>query len=149
MTLLVIMNLFSYDNNKIEQIRNLYLASSLSKSSCNLFEEELNKINKKSSLIQGYQGCLYFIKCKFSKNPFEVLMYFNKGKKLLEYSINDKPRSTELRLLRYTIQKNLPEYLSYYENIEEDSVFVIRNLKYIENKSTKDFIQTSLKSINQ
>ena len=41
--------------------------------------------------------------------------YFNKGKALLESSIQNNSSSIELRFLRYSIQVNLPRILLYYQ----------------------------------
>ena len=82
-------------------------------------------------------------------NPIDKLIYFNKGKKLLEDAINQDPYSIELKFLRYSIQKNLPKFLLYYDNIEKDLNFVNGSIKSTKDKEVQKFISTSLKSITK
>ena len=82
-------------------------------------------------------------------NPIEKLIYFNKGKELLEDAINQDPKSVELKFLRYSIQQNLPKFLLYHDNIEKDLNFVNRKIKSIKDKKVQKFISTSLESITK
>ena len=79
----------------------------------------------------------------------DKLFYFQKGKKILESSIKKKPNSVELRFLRYTIQKNLPRFLFYYNHLDKDLIFVINNINSITDKKTQKYIEKSLESINK
>lgn len=147
--LILILNL-TYYNNDIITVRDLFLEAYISKSNCDRFGDKINSLNEKRSiLLKGYEGCYYFIKCKFTNNVIDKFFYFNKGKKLLEATIKKKPDSVELRFLRYTIQKNLPRFLFYYDNIDKDLIFVKNNIKYITDKKTQKYIETSLKSISK
>ena len=148
--LLILFLNFSAYSNDINTIREAYLLAYTSESNCNAFGEKLMEIkDSKSILIKGYEACFYFIKCKFIKNPIDKLIYFNKGKKMLELAIQKDPESIELRFLRYTIQKNLPRFLLYHNNIEKDLTFVKENLNNIADKYIKKFILTSIDSINK
>ena len=75
--------------------------------------------------------------------------YFNKGKALLESSINNNSSSIELRFLRYSIQVNLPRILLYYQDIEKDLNFVQQNLKSLKDEKLKKYILKSLNNLNQ
>ena len=146
--LILIFTIFSY-NNDIKNIRVLFLSAHKSESNCDKFGKELNRIDiKRNALIQGYQACYYFIKCKHITNPINKLSLFNKGKKLLESAIQEDPQSIELSLLRYCIQKKLPRVLLYYDNLEKDLIFVNENMINIKDKATKDFVVYSLSTIN-
>ena len=137
-------------NSDISTIRTLYISAYTNELNCNLLGEKLNTIDDNTSiLMQGYEGCFYFIKCKFMNNPIEKLIYFNKGKELLEDAINQDPKSVELKFLRYSIQQNLPKFLLYHDNIEKDLNFVNRKIKSIKDKKVQKFISTSLESITK
>ena len=149
-TLLIFLLSFYSSSNDLSSIRGLYLTSYSSEENCKKFEEKITTIQEnKSTLIKGYEGCLYFIKCKFISNPVDKFICFKKGKKLLEAAIEEEPKSVELRFLRYSIQKNLPRFLLYYESIEKDFTFVNENIKEITDKETKKFIINSIKSITK
>ena len=148
--LLILLLHTSNYNSDINVVRELYLSAYINEDSCNNLGEKLNSIeNNKEILIKGYQGCFYFIKCKFINNPIEKLIYFRKGKKLLETAIKEDPKSVELKFLRYSIQKNLPRFLSYHDNLEKDLNFVNENITSISNKEEQKFIMQSLKSITK
>lgn len=136
-------------NNDISIIRELYLSAYKSESNCNDLGKELKRTEKNTSiLVEGYEGCFYFIKCQFINNPIERLISFNKGKELLESAIKQDPNSVELRFLRYSIQKNLPKFL-LYNNLEKDLIFVNENIKEIHDEEAQEFITTCLKSITK
>ncbi len=147
--LIILLHLSSY-NSDIDIIRKLYLSSYTSESNCNTLGEKLNNLEGNTSiLIKGYEGCFYFMKCKFINSPIDKLIYFKKGKKLLETAIEKDPKSVELRFLRYSIQKNLPKFLLYNHNLEKDLNFVNENIKTINDKEVQKFIINSLKSITK
>ena len=148
--LLIILLYTSNYNIDIDSLRELYLSAYTSEANCNNLGEKLNRIeNNNTTLIKGYKGCFYFIKCKFINNPIEKLIYFRKGKKLLETAIQEDSTSVELKFLRYSIQKNLPRFLSYHDNLEKDLNFVNQNIKSVNNKESQLFIINSLKSITK
>ena len=147
--LIIVFNLINY-NNDIMLIRSLYSNASKSEYHCNKFGETINKKEDVSSiLIKGYEACFYFIKCKFIDNPIEKISYFNKGKKLLESLIEENPDAIELRFLRYSIQKNLPRVLLYYDNIEKDLNFVRKNISNIKDEKAQKFIANSIEAISE
>lgn len=148
--LLILLVNFSSWNTDIDTIRNLYLSAHISEENCNNLQKKINNAqNKNPILIKGYEGCFYFIKCQFINNPFEKLKYFDKGKELLESAIKEDPQSVELKFLRYSIQKNLPKFLLYYENTEKDLIFVKNNINNIKDKKSQEFISKSLKAISK
>jgi len=149
-TLLILMLSFYSSSNDLIIIRELYLTSYSSEENFNKFEKKITTIEEnKSTLIKGYEGCLYFIKCKFISNPVDKFICFKKGKNMLEAAIKEEPKSVELRFLRYSIQKNLPRFLLYYESIEKDLIFVNENIKEISDKETEKFIVNSIESITK
>ena len=149
LTLLLILLNISTSDNDLQIIRALYLSAHSTESNCNNFGEKLASIeDSKSTLINGYQGCFYFIKCKFINNPIEKFSYFNKGKELLEAAIKQDPESAELRFLRFSIQKNIPSFL-LYNNLEKDLNFLNENITNINNKDVQEFIVESLKSMKR
>ena len=147
--LLILLINFSSYNNDIQSVRKLFISAPISFSNCEKFGEKLKSINGESTvLLKGYEGCFYFIRCKFIDNPIKRIIYFNKGKKLLETAIKLEPYSIELKFLRYVIQKNLPKFLLYANNIEKDLNFVNENINKTKSMETKKYIYNSLNSIN-
>lgn len=80
----------------------------------------------------AYKGAYTMMKAKYVSSPFKKYAYFNEGKTLIEKAIEQAPKNLEIRYLRATLQANLPKFLNYYENINDDIDFVLTNLKTAE-----------------
>ena len=89
------------------------------------------------------------IKSKFLDNPIMKIKYFNKGKEILEESIENEPNSIELIFLRYSIQKNIHKFLMYSSDLKYDLEFIEKNLSLLHDIQLKEFIINSLKELNK
>jgi hypothetical protein len=90
-------------------------------------------------LYQGYQGMANLLMAKHSWMPWNKISYFNSGKACLEKAIRLDPQNTELRFLRFCVQKNAPSFLGYYGAIDADFEFLTQYLKETDpNKDDKD-----------
>jgi hypothetical protein len=76
-----------------------------------------------------------FFMAKHVINPFSKMSYFKKGKKYLESAVANAPNNLEVRFMRYTCQKEMPDFLGYNTNIAEDRKFIEENYK-----SSKDLL---------
>ena len=81
-------------------------------------------INHTNNMQEGYIGAALMMKAKHTKSIYNKWKYFQQGKKKLEHAIRNHPKSKELRLIRYYIQKNTPSFLNYNKHIEEDTIFL-------------------------
>ncbi|WP_298287996.1 hypothetical protein [uncultured Lutibacter sp.] len=68
----------------------------------------------------GYTAAMILMKSRYVKGPFAKLKYFKQGKKLLDQDIVENPTSIEIRYIRFLMQKQIPDFLGYNKNIEED-----------------------------
>lgn len=73
-----------------------------------------------SSTAEGYFAISTMMLAKTGKNLFAKLSYFNKGKKILEATIESDPNNAELRFLRYAVQDQVPSILLYFSDMETD-----------------------------
>ena len=76
--------------------------------------------NEKDPVLDGYHAMEYFMKSKYSMNPYTKLKFFNEGKRMLEMAISRERKNIELRFLRYSVQLNALFFLGYSANIRED-----------------------------
>lgn len=90
----------------------------------------INNIN--TPVSNAYKGAYTMMKAKYVSSPFKKYAYFNEGKALIENAIEQAPNNVEIRYLRATLQANLPKFLNYYENLNDDIDFVLTNLKRAE-----------------
>lgn len=78
-------------------------------------------------------------------NPISKLKTFNEGKKNLESAIKKEPYNPEIRFIRLSIQKNIPSFLGYKENIENDTEFLKKEKSKLESNLLLRHIETLLK----
>ncbi|HKJ06259.1 MAG TPA: hypothetical protein VJ970_02205 [Flavobacteriaceae bacterium] len=84
----------------------------------NIYIEQLQDETNNDS--KAYLGALYFLKSKYVKFPFSKWNNFKKGKTLLDEVIINSPNNIEYRYLRLLFQHQIPNFLNYNDNIDED-----------------------------
>ena len=141
----LILNCQISKSDDLNKIRKSYLNASLNEDSCKNFMLSLKKVKiEESPLLEAYKISAELINIKYLKNPFKKFKLFNYYSTKLNLIINENPLQIEIRLLRYLIQLNSPDFLSYNKNIEEDYNFINKNLS-IENKNIQNFIFSIIK----
>ncbi|MDA7803038.1 hypothetical protein N8987_00490 [Crocinitomix sp.] len=113
----------------IYRIRELFEVASTQESKNN----ELIELTKKYKLSQNplyyaYHAAGIMSLANHTIWPFEKLNYFNKGKDMLEAAIKQDNSNIEIRFIRYSIQKNAPSLLGYYENMKTDRAYILKNI---------------------
>ncbi len=74
----------------------------------------------KTPILFGYRALYYFMNSKYEFWPTEKFANFKMGKKYIDLIIQLNPEEAELRLIRYSVQTNVPSFLDYKMNILED-----------------------------
>jgi hypothetical protein len=117
------------NSQSLIQIREQFYRAQVSGESADSFYSKTQSVTANASaLMIGYKGMASFMLCNYSYNPYSKLKYFNEGKNLLDKAISMSSDNTELRFLRYTIQKNVPSFLGYNSNLNEDKQFVTKKI---------------------
>jgi hypothetical protein len=139
MSLLVSHKAFSED--VISNCRDYYYGVCLNEISIKEFDSylELHKDSDDES-INGYQSIIWFLWADYYVNPFKKWRCFSQGVKELEQLIDSHTDNAELRFLRLTIQDNIPRFLGYHENREEDKAFIHKYLSEITDKDLQERI---------
>jgi hypothetical protein len=101
----------------------------------------INSFQEKNSVIIGYGAIAEMIRAKSSISPFEKIRYFKVGRNKLEASIRADYYSVELRYLRFCIQTNIPFFLNYSSNIEEDKRHILNHWSYLTDTDLKQRIK--------
>ncbi|HQS05312.1 MAG: hypothetical protein B7X86_00670 [Sphingobacteriales bacterium 17-39-43] len=131
---------------EIEDVRVLFHKAESSQKVCVELIELLEPYNdKNNALFLGYRGSANMMMAKHLINPFSKLSYFKKGKLMLEKAIQFDQKNVELRFLRYTIQTNVPSFLNYSDNKENDRVFLLQSLNRMNDQKLKIIISNYLK----
>ncbi|HEY1062550.1 MAG TPA: hypothetical protein VGE44_12730 [Daejeonella sp.] len=131
---------------EIEDVRVLFHKAESSQKVCIELIELLEPYNdKNNALFLGYRGSANMLMAKHLINPFIKLSYFKKGKLMLEKAIQFDQKNIELRFLRYTFQTNVPSFLNYNDNKENDRVFLLQSLNRLNDLKLKNIISNYLK----
>lgn len=136
-TILLSQYAYSFDE---QEIRKRFYESVESAKVAKSFLEDLKSTTNESNqpLIDGYRAATCMVMAKHVFNPYSKFKYFSDGKKLLEKTISKFPENTELRLIRFAIQINVPNFLGYYKEINDDKLFLINNFSKLDTKSQTD-----------
>ena len=129
-------------SNETTLIRKLFFEAAKSKEKTDIMYYFLQKKNyEQDPLIKGYYGMTHMLLAKHGFNIFTRYSNFNKGKELLEQAIADDSKNIELRFLRLSVQVNIPVFLNYSSNLEDDKKLISENY----NKLTDSDLKTRIK----
>jgi hypothetical protein len=95
-----------------------------------------------------YKGANEMIQAKYSLNPINKLEKFNKGKVLIEKAFGRDSLNLEIRFIRFAIQRNLPSFLRYHDELERDKQFLLINTRYSNDPELKEMILNYLETKN-
>jgi hypothetical protein len=125
----------AFSNDTVKNCRDYYYGVCLNETAIEDFNEylELHK-DYNDAVIKGYQSIIWFLWADYYINPIQKWKCFKKGKDELDQLINANSENTELRFLRLTIQDNVPGFLGYSDNKEEDRKFIYNQLDKISDK---------------
>jgi uncharacterized protein YcsI (UPF0317 family) len=125
--------------NEWIKVRDLYERAAIKEAA----QIKLNNLlleKPQSALSTGYKGANLMVSAKYAFNPIKKLSRFNKGKDLMEQALKRDPQNLELRYIRFTIQTNLPGFLGYSANVNNDKEFLINKLGTIADVDLKNRI---------
>lgn len=129
-------------NPSLKTIRDLYIKASESESANKKLFKKLKTVNGDSNpTLAGYKAASMTLKAKFADKIKDKKEYFKEGAVLLESLIADYPNNIELRLIRLSIQENVPKLLNYHKNIKEDAQFIAKQLQHVRDRDQKEHIK--------
>jgi len=80
-------------------------------------------------MVDAYKASLLFVKSRYVKFPLTKLKYFKRGKKQLDGLIKANPENIEMRYIRFLFQKEIPRFLGYHTNINEDYNLIVSTIE--------------------
>lgn len=122
-------------------IRKMYTGVSKSESNAKEFSEKLAGVsNTDDKTLVAYKAASILLDSKFEKKLKDKIDRFKEGAKLLESTIKSEPENIEIRLIRLSIQENVPGITGYKKNITEDKKYITEH--YAEqNNALKDYLK--------
>jgi hypothetical protein len=76
--------------------------------------------NEKGTNCKAYYAAMLFMKSKYVKFPLTKYSYFKKGKTALDVLVKENKTNIEMRYIRFLFQNQMPAFLNYDKNLEED-----------------------------
>jgi|SRR5690606_4884028 len=123
------------------EIRNSYHAATKSEENAQSFYELVKYVTKsdKAEMI-AYKGAAKALLARYeplAKRKEKL----KEGIEWVENAVAKSPKNAEVRLIRLSIQENLPKFLKYNQNIEEDREFVKTALPDIKDSDLVEMIK--------
>ena len=126
-----------YCQISLEQIRDNYYKAYEDENQVEFFWEYMKRLQSSNTTIEGYRSLSLIFMAKEGWNPVTKYAYFKTGKNKLDSVIGADKENVELRFLRYTVQRNAPEFLGYNENLTEDKNKILDQYKQLNDVDLK------------
>lgn len=127
--LLLLYTLVFSSPSDLKQLRDLFPLIGINESSNKKMLEVAKKNNAlPESVKMAYAASACMASAKFKTFPLAKYQAFAEGKKMLEESIVMDKQNPEIRFVRYVIQSELPAFLLYNQNTNEDKIFLLKSL---------------------
>jgi hypothetical protein len=134
---------FTFANNyNIVSLRKLYNEAVIKKDSAEKFLILMDAVkNETTPILLCYKGMAKLMQSKYLINPYSKIESFNSGKNILEKAVNKEPDNIEIRFMRFSIQTNVPSFLNYNNNINEDKLIILNGWSKITDLDLKQKIK--------
>ncbi|WP_264535732.1 hypothetical protein [Flavobacterium sp. N1736] len=123
LTLLLLVNFTTTPD--LAAIRKIYPDVAKSEANAKEFTEKLSVIsNNDEKILVAYKAASILVDSKFESLIGSKISRFKEGAKLLEATIKSDPNNIEIRMIRLSIQEDVPGITGYKKNIKEDKKFI-------------------------
>lgn len=117
-------NLFT--NVDLVEIRKMYPIAVHSEDVLKTFVTKLEAVeNKDAKTLVAYKGASMVLQARFVKKIVEKKSLIKEGIKLIEFAAVSEPNTIEIRVIRLSIQENIPKAVNYSHNKEEDKKMIL------------------------
>jgi hypothetical protein len=122
-------------------IRKIYPTASNSETSAKDFNSKLVAIaNTDENILVAYKAASIILDSKYEKKLSAKMSRFKEGAQLLEGTIAKEPNSIEIRMIRLSIQENVPGITGYKKNIKEDKKYILAHYDD-QNTALKEYLK--------
>lgn len=125
----------------LASIRKMYSTVVKSEANAKEFSAKMADIsNSDDKTLVAYKAASILLISKFEKKIQAKMDRFKEGAKLLESTIKSEPNNIEIRMIRLSIQENVPGITGYKKNIKEDKNFIITHYNE-QNIALKEYLK--------
>ncbi|HCN49021.1 MAG TPA: hypothetical protein DIT10_07995 [Chryseobacterium sp.] len=122
----------------IETLRSSYAKANESNANTESFIETAEKQSGSDAVTLGYKAAAKIMEAKVSKSNRKALV--KTGATSLEGIIKSNPNNAELRLIRLSVQENIPKIVGYRGSLKDDKAFLLSNYSK-QNAALKNYIK--------
>ena len=132
----------SFTNTSIGELRKLYPTATSSEEASRAFAQKLTAVNEQSTdaVLLGYKGASVIMLSRFEKKISDKMKLLKEGASLIEQAVAKDANNIEIRLIRLSVQENLPAIVKYKKNIHEDKTFILKNYEE-QSGGLKDYLK--------
>ncbi|WPO82496.1 hypothetical protein SD427_17305 [Chryseobacterium sp. JJR-5R] len=116
---------FLFLQSGLESLRNSYAKANSSNAGTEAFIATAEKTSGSDPVIQGYKAAAQIMKAKIAKTDRKAMV--KSGATNLENVIKAHPSDIELRVIRLSIQENIPKIVGYRGSLKEDKTYILNN----------------------
>ncbi|PZU08447.1 MAG: hypothetical protein DI622_16965, partial [Chryseobacterium sp.] len=109
----------------LESLRESYSKANSSNANTEEFINIAEKTSGSDAVIQGYKAAAKIMEAKITKNNRKALV--KSGAASLEAIIKSNPNNAELRVIRMSVQENIPKIVGYRGSLKDDKAFLLNN----------------------
>ena len=122
--------LFLLGSPSLTEIRKLYVNATGSESNARDFAAKLLNVDKEDNkVLVAYKGASLALMSKLEKKISDKSKKFKEGSGLIEYAVANEPNAIEIRMIRLSVQENVPKIVNYRGNKKEDKTFLLDHYK--------------------
>ncbi|MDR6489712.1 hypothetical protein J2799_004260 [Chryseobacterium vietnamense] len=122
----------------LETLRNSYAKANESNSNTQNFIDTAEKQSGSDAVTVGYKAAAKIMEAKIAKSNRKSLV--KAGATSLEAVIKSNPNNAELRLIRMSVQENIPKIVGYRGSLKDDKAFLLNNYSK-QNTALKGYIK--------
>ncbi|MFC5875385.1 hypothetical protein SAMN05443633_10646 [Chryseobacterium arachidis] len=122
----------------LESLRESYAKANSSNANTEAFINTAEKASGSDAIVQGYKAAAQIMEAKITKNNRKALV--KSGATSLEAIIKSNPNNAELRVIRMSVQENIPKIVGYRGSLKDDKAFLLNNYSK-QNTALKSYIK--------
>ncbi|MCD9854032.1 hypothetical protein LUD75_04925 [Epilithonimonas sp. JDS] len=131
---------FSFFQSDLESLRNSYSKANSSNENAKNFIALADKKSSNDPVIFAYKSASKILEAKVTSEKNKRKSFVKSGATTLESLIASNPNNAELRVIRMSVQENIPKIVGYNKNLKEDKIFLINNYSK-QNADLKSYIK--------
>ncbi len=126
----------------VADVRLEYKKAAQSKEKTMALFSQLENISKHDEIVLvAYKGAVTTLKSRYQNGFKNKKTTFKEGVSLINFAIEKQPNNIEIRFVRMSVQQNVPKFLGYNFNLEEDKKFIFSRLDKVKSPELQSYIK--------